>query len=291
MPVATIVLLHPGEMGAPVGQCLRTAGARVLWVASGRSQASRLRAQSAGLEQRDSLREALAIASHVICICPPDSAVETAQSVAKLKFRGIYVDANALAPATTLDVGAIVEANGATFVDGGIVGMPPTAPGVCRLYLSGALAGDVARLFERSALDTVVLDGGIGAASALKMCYAAWNKMSLLLLVTVRAVAEHEGVQQALMHEWRSTQPALADRLNYAISNARKAWRWSGEMEQIASTFASAGVPPGFPLAAAEICRRLSAFRDLSDIRLEQVVAALSGDANAAAVAAHGHRS
>jgi 3-hydroxyisobutyrate dehydrogenase-like beta-hydroxyacid dehydrogenase len=236
-----------------------------------------------------SLREALAIASHVICICPPDSAVETAHSVAKLKFRGIYVDANALAPATTRDVGAIVETNGATFVDGGIIGLPPTAPGVCRLYLSGAQAGDVARLFERSVLDTVVLDGGIGAASALKMCYAAWNKMSLLLLASVRAVAEHEGVQQALMHEWRITQPALAKRLDYSISNARKAWRWSGEMEQIASTFSSAGVPPGFPLAAAEICRRLSAFKDQSDIRLEQVVAALSGDAISGAVAARRH--
>lgn len=291
MSIPTIALLHPGEMGAPVGQCLRVAGARVLWVASGRSQASRLRAQAAGLEQQDSLRAALAIASHVICICPPDRALETAHAVAELKFRGVYVEANALAPAATRDVGAIVAANGATFVDGGIIGLPPAAPGVCRLYLSGAQAGEVARLFEGSVLATVVLDGGIGAASALKMCYAAWNKVSLLLLATVRAVAEHDGVQQALMHEWRMPQPALANRLDHVVANARKAWRWSGEMEQIASTFSSAGVPPGLPLAAAEICRRLSAFKDRPDIRLEQVVAALTGNENGAAVASSGRAS
>ena len=286
MSSAAVALLHPGEMGAPVGQCLRIAGARVLWVASGRSQASRLRGHAAGLEPQDSLRAALTIASHVLCICPPDRALETAHAVAELDLRGIYVDANALAPASTREIGAIVAANGATFVDGGINGLPPVTLGMCRLYLSGSEAAEVAQLFEGSALATVVLAGGIGAASALKMCYAAWNKISLLLLATVRAVAEHEGVQQALMHEWHTPQPALANRLGHAVANARKAWRWSGEMEQIAATFSSAGVPPDFAHAADEICRRLSAFKDRPDIRLEQVVAALSANENTAAAAA-----
>jgi hypothetical protein len=40
-----------------------------------------------------------------------------------------------------------------------------------------------------------------------------------------------------------------------------------------------------------QICRRLSAFKDLSDIRLQQVGAALADDRNVSAVAAYGRGS
>jgi hypothetical protein len=49
---------------------------------------------------------------------------------------------------------------------------------------------------------------------------------------------------------------AAADRLRHAErSAAAKGWRWSGEMEEIADTFAAAGEPDGFHRAAAEVYR------------------------------------
>ena len=64
-------------------------------------------------------------------------------------YGGVFVDANAVAPATVAAIGRIVEDGGARFVDGGIVGPPPARAGTTRLYLSGAAAPEVAALWRR----------------------------------------------------------------------------------------------------------------------------------------------
>jgi hypothetical protein len=265
-------------MGAAVGRCARSAGARVLWASSGRGAATAARAAAAELEDAGTLGAALGAADCAISVCPPHAAEALARSVAAAGFRGVYVDANAIAPATTRGVGEIVEAAGATFVDGGIIGPPPADVGRTRLYLSGPRAEEVATLFAGTALSAVVVVGGIGAASALKMCFAAWNKGSQLLLASVRALAEREGVHAALAEEWRHSQPELAMRLGDAVANARKAWRWIGEMEEIAATFGAAGLPEGFADAGAAICRRLEPFKDARGATIEHVVEALLRD-------------
>ncbi|MBO0705867.1 MAG: DUF1932 domain-containing protein, partial [Candidatus Dormibacteraeota bacterium] len=165
--------------------------------------------------------------------------------------------ANAIAPATTREVGAIVEGVGARFVDGGIVGQPPRQSGTTRLYLSGPGAGDVSALVEGTALGTVVLQGGPGAASALKAAYAGWTKGSSALLLTVRALAQAEGVEDALVEEWGLSQPRLPDQLRAAAQQATtKGWRWIGEMEEIAAALAANGLPDGFHEASAEVYQR-----------------------------------
>ena len=55
-------------------------------------------------------------------------------------FRGVYVDANAVAPGTARAIGDVVEAAGARFVDGGIIGPANRKPGAARIYLSGHAA-------------------------------------------------------------------------------------------------------------------------------------------------------
>jgi hypothetical protein len=101
----------------------------------------------------------------------------------------------------------------------------------------------------------------IGAASALKVCFAAWSKGETALLAIVRALAEHEGVDDALMNEWRRSMPGVAEQSEHIVQRAWKAWRWAGEMEEIAASFEDAGLPSGF-LANAEIYRRLSDLKD-----------------------------
>jgi len=282
MATTTVCILHPGEMGAEVGAAARSGGARVLWVSGGRSGATRDRAGAAGMEDGGTLKVALGQASIVLSVCPPHAAVDLARSVAAEGFRGTYVDANAISPATTRRIAGIVEAVGARFVDGGIVGPPPAKPGTSRLYLSGAASAEVAALFAGSPLATVVLDAPVGAASAVKACYAAWTKGSQLLLLSVRALARHEGVEAALADEWKISQPNLFALLDRAVSNSRKSWRWIAEMEEIGATFDEAGLPDGFALAAAEACRRLAAFKDARGLTIDAVVQALSSSAPAA---------
>jgi 3-hydroxyisobutyrate dehydrogenase-like beta-hydroxyacid dehydrogenase len=199
----------------------------------------------------------------VLSVCPPGAATDVARQVAAARFRGLYVDANAVAPGTARAVGQIVAAAGAELVDGGIIGPPPRKPGTTRFYLAGPRAGEVAGLFEGSALEAVVMPGDVGCASALKMAYAAWTKGSSALLLAVRALAIREGVDPALVAEWERSQPGLGARSEAAVADtAKKAWRFVGEMEEIAATFAAAGLPAGFHEASAAVYRCLDRYKD-----------------------------
>jgi 3-hydroxyisobutyrate dehydrogenase-like beta-hydroxyacid dehydrogenase len=275
-----IGILHPGEMGASVAAAARGAGARVSWASAGRSEVSRRRAAEAGLEDAGSLEELVSSSDLIVAVCPPDAATALAQSVAATRFGGIYVDANAVSTGTARQVAAIVEKAGARFVDGGIIGPPAHRPGTTRLYLSGAEASTVVGAFEGGVLQAIAIDPRPGAASALKMCYAAWTKGSAALLTAIRALAVAEGVEAALIDEWSLSQPGLEARSAAAgSSNAFKAWRFAGEMREIATTFEASGLPGGFHSAAADIYARLAGYKDCDPPpELERVIDTLLGD-------------
>ena len=165
----TVGLLHPGEMGAAVGQCLAAAGHRVLWVRSGRSPASAARAEAAGLtDVQGGLPELVTSAEVIVSVVPPHAALEVAREVAGAGFGGLYVDANAISPATAREVGDIVADGGADGVDGGIIGTPPVRPGFIRLYLSGPRADEVRQLFEDTPVDVRVVDHDRGRLGRLR---------------------------------------------------------------------------------------------------------------------------
>ena len=163
-------------------------------------------------------------------------------------------------------IGATVTKAGASFVDGGIIGSPVKRAGTTRLYLSGARAPEVADLFSGSMLDARAIGEKPGAASALKIAYAAWTKCTDALVLAIRALAVIEGVDKALLEEWALSQPDLERRTIYAAEvSAPKAWRFVGEMREIAATFEAAGLPTGFHDAATDIYERLAPFKNCTD--------------------------
>jgi 3-hydroxyisobutyrate dehydrogenase-like beta-hydroxyacid dehydrogenase len=164
-----IGILHPGQMGASVGAAASAAGADVARAGEGRGDATRERARAVGLVDAGALSEHVAASDVLISVCPPVAAMDVASRVSRLAFQGLYVDANAIAPRTAVDVARVVEAAGARFVDGGIIGPPPERAGTTRLYLSGRDAGAVAALFEGSALAAVAMQADEGTASWLAM--------------------------------------------------------------------------------------------------------------------------
>ena len=256
--MATVGLLHPGEMGAAVGGCLVTVGHEVLWDPAGRSRASTGRALAAGLTGV-TFDRLIARSSVILSICPPHAALDVARQVASAGYAGLYVDANAISVATAEQVSGVVTAAGATYVDGGIIGMPPEVAGHTRLYLSGPRADEVRVLFNRSRLDARVAEGPLYAASTVKMAYAAWTKGSSALLLAARALARAGGVERTLLAEWSLSQKALGQQSEGAAgAAAAKGWRWVAEMEEIAASMAAAGLPSGFHEAAADIYDRAS---------------------------------
>jgi len=249
--VTVVGVLHPGEMGAAVAGALRERGETVLWASAGRSAATAERAEAAGLEDAGDVAEVCRRCEILLSICPPHAAVEVARAASG--FTGIYVDANAIAPDTARAIAKLQS----RLVDGGIVGPPPSRPDTTRLYLSGGEAAEVAALFAGTNLEARVLSGEPGAASALKAAYAGWTKGSAALLLTMRELARAEGVENALLEEWRLSIPELEEHVAGAERSARrKGWRWVGEMEEIAHSMAAHDLPTGFHEAAAEVFRR-----------------------------------
>jgi 3-hydroxyisobutyrate dehydrogenase-like beta-hydroxyacid dehydrogenase len=250
-----IGLLHPGEMGAAVGRCLTGAGHPVLWASEGRGPDTAARARDAGLTDVRTARKLVSEAQIVLSICPPHAALDVAWIVHG--FTGLYVDANAIAPGTAREVAQLITDSGGRYVDGGIIGSPPVTAGTTRLYLSGTDASHVQPLFAGTPLEARIVSGSATAASAVKMAYASWTKGSSALLLTARALAQAEGVEDDLLAEWAISQPQLPDQVARAARSAiTKGWRWVGEMEEIAHTMAGAGLPDGFHQAAAEVYRR-----------------------------------
>jgi 3-hydroxyisobutyrate dehydrogenase-like beta-hydroxyacid dehydrogenase len=256
--MATVGLLHPGEMGAAVGGCLVSVGHEVLWDPAGRSRATTGRALAAELTGV-AFDRLVAKSSVILSICPPHAALDVAHQVAAAGYTGCYVDANAISVATAEQVAAAVTAGGAAYVDGGIIGQPPEVAGHTRLYLSGPRADEVRVLFNRSRLDARVAEGPLYAASTVKMAYAAWTKGSSALLLAARALARAGGVERTLLAEWSLSQKALGQQSEGAANAAAaKGWRWVAEMEEIAASMAVAGLPSGFHEAAADIFDRAS---------------------------------
>jgi 3-hydroxyisobutyrate dehydrogenase-like beta-hydroxyacid dehydrogenase len=266
MKVKTVALLHPGNMGVTIGAAAATSGARVIWVSQDRSATSRRRADESGLIEIKTLKEAVEQSDIILSVCPPHAAPEVARNIASLRFPGIYVDANAVSRATAEAIGRTITASGAAFVDGGIIGSPVKKAGTTRLYLSGARAAEVANLFAASMLDARAIGEAPGAASALKICYAAWTKCTDALLLVIRALAAREGVDEVLLQEWAISQPGLERRSIQAAAVAvPKAWRYVGEMKEIAAALAEAGLPPGFHDAAADLYEQLASFKDITN--------------------------
>jgi 3-hydroxyisobutyrate dehydrogenase-like beta-hydroxyacid dehydrogenase len=262
-------------MGASVGAAARSAGTRVLWCSEGRGAATRDRAESAELEERTSLQTLCDESDFVVSVCPP-AHERLAADVAATGFSGVFVDANAVAPDTVRALEVHFDVARVRFVDGGLIGPPAWREGTTRLHLSGEGAAEVAALFAGSSLEAHVVEGGVGAASALKMVFAAQTKGHSALLLAALAAAAAHGVEEALLAEWEKTQPALVGRVQgSAPMLAAKAWRFEGEMLEIAETLRAAGLPPGFHQAAAELYGRLAGFKDAEAPDLATVLAQL----------------
>lgn len=286
-------MLHPGQMGAALAVQARRNRARVLWCPAGRSPATAGRAGAADLTAVSDLGELLAAADIVLSVCPPKFAADVAAQVASHGYRGIFVEANAISPERSVRIAEIVAAVGAQVVDGAIIGPPPGDGSAARVYLSGAADGvsdgesdgtddgrddaveRVAAVFRGTDAEPVVVAGGLGAASALKMSFAAFNKAGLVLAAVSHALAARHQVTGHLIAEAeRLTRSPLA-RPDALPGLAARAWRWVPEMHEIAETLDAAGLPPDLAHAAAAVLAHWRADKDSWDLPVDEVLARL----------------
>ncbi len=275
--MSRVGILNPGAMGVSIAASARDAGHQVYWSAAGRSPASRQRAAEQNLIEVDSLAQLCAACDVILSVCPPHAAESVAQSALAAGFQGLYCDGNAISPRKAQAIGAKLTAAGIDFVDGSIVGPPAWEAGATRFYLAGGAANRVADLFAGSLTQAMVIGEDVGRASALKMVFAAQTKGFTALISAIQAAAEQLGVREDLAREWGfrdSNETAQTE--NRVRSVTSKAWRFAGEMDEIAETFDMAGIPAGFFVAAGEVYERMAGFKDADEAPpLEDALAAL----------------
>ena len=263
MQMETIAIISPGNMGHAVGRLLGSRGFAVVTSLAGRSPRTHGLAERAGIRDLGSIGALVAEADLVLSIMPPAAAVAAAQEVAAaMTAAGVappYADCNAIAPATTERIAALIGAAGAPYIDAGIIGGPPANGSGPRLYASGPAAHLLAPL-AGGGLVVRDLGGAIGRASALKMCYAAVTKGTSALQFAQLAAASRLGVDQALAAELDESQTATYAGMRRALPGLpARAPRWIEEMRQIAATFEAVGVPGDFHRGAAALYELLSA--------------------------------
>lgn len=259
MALRAVGLLSPGDMGHVVGQVLVDHGMQVLTCLQGRSERTRVLTQKAKIAVVETYGQLVRKVDLVLSILVPAEAGKAARLVAEaLRETGekvVYVDCNAISPATVRAVGKIIEQAGSRFVDAGIIGPPPRQKGTTRFYTSGADAEYFARLKEYG-LDVRKVGSEIGQASGLKMVYAAFTKGWIALSTELLVAAWHMGLYRDLVEEFQMSQAEPYSRMERGIpSMPPKARRWVGEMEEIAKTFQDLSLTPRIYQGAAEVYR------------------------------------
>jgi 3-hydroxyisobutyrate dehydrogenase-like beta-hydroxyacid dehydrogenase len=260
--LSTIAVLMPGDMGHAIGRVLREHGHDVITCLDGRGDHTRTRALRAGFRDVGSLDAVVAEADLILSILPPSTALDQARLVADCMAAAgrtpVYADCNAVSPKTSIAIGEIMAGAGAIYIDGGIIGLPPRDGAGPRIYVSGP-EHEILSPLNGKGFEVIGMGPEIGQASAMKMTYAALTKGTWTLHLAILLTAEQLGVSDALIAEFADSQPAalkaMRDRLPFLPADSA---RWVGEMEEIASTFANAGVTPGFHDGAAEMFRLLA---------------------------------
>jgi L-threonate 2-dehydrogenase len=243
-----VAIIAPGAMGAAVGKRLTSHGVRVLTSLTGRSEATVARARDAGMAAASDAE--IAAADFMLSILPPGDALALAQRFAPIlsasNAKPVYVDCNAINPATVERVAAAIAPTGCPFVDAGIIGPPPApipppqageggvgVPGP-RFYASGEAAPRFATL-RQYGLDVRVLDGPLAAASALKMSYAGITKGTQAIGAAMMLAAMRGGSAAALFDELSFSQKEMLAQFKRQLpAMPAKAYRWIAEMQEIA---------------------------------------------------------
>ncbi len=264
MTLKTVAVMSPGNMGEGVGQSIAGQGKDVIAVLTGRSDETRMRAQRAGFRDVPDLETLVREAEIVISIMPPENAEAFARKVAEaMKAVGsapVYADLNAISPMTSCRIAKIMANVDADYIDGGIIGGTPLkSDALTHIYVSGPKAGLMLE-FDGNGMEIRNVGDEIGRASAVKMVYASVTKGIDSLLTAAYTAAESLGIREILETEWKESQTQTLARMERRVpALPADAGRWIGEMEEIAATYAAAGVTPNFHKGAADIYRLLNA--------------------------------
>jgi 3-hydroxyisobutyrate dehydrogenase-like beta-hydroxyacid dehydrogenase len=206
--------------------------------------------------------EAIADAHLVLCTVTADQAVAAARAAAPhLKPNAIWCDLNSCAPSSKREAAAIIEGDGGgRYVD--VAVMAPVHPkrNMVPLLISGPYAEEAAPILAGLPMSPRVVEGGVGAASTIKMIRSIMVKgleavTAECLLAAVAAGVENEVLDSLLQsHSGSDWRAKAAYNLERMIAHGT---RRAAEMEEVAKTVADLGLPDDMARATVLWQRRI----------------------------------
>ena len=259
MELRAVGLLSPGDMGHSVGRWLIEHGMPVLTCLEGRSERTRGLAEKAGIEDVPTYGDLVRETDMILSIMVPGEAVRAARKVAEaLRETGettVYVDCNAVAPATGREMDAIIRKVGSRYVDASIIGGPPRPNGNTKFYASGPDV-EVFMTLNDYGLDVRPLGPEVGKGKGIKMVYGALTKGLTAISTQLLMAAWEMGLYDALEALHEETQGAQRQRMVRAVpSMPNRSRRWVSEMEEIAKTYRALGITGKMYEGTAEFYR------------------------------------
>ena len=250
-----IGLIGLGEMGSEIGRYLVMNDLEVISVYEGRSEISKKRASKYKIRDAGSIEQFCKISDLVISIIPPDKAIETANLYTSYKNKDgqIYCDLNAISTITAKKIKLLLDEKKIDYVDGAIMGGPPTENYSPRIYLSGKLSEKL-NFLNGKGIELMVLKGSDFKASATKMVYASITKGSKALVAGALIAAKKNNVFDELIEELKYSEEYFSlVAKNQIPSIKHKAYRWVGEMNEISLTYKESGLTGGFHSEAENV--------------------------------------
>ena len=262
MGIKTVGIMSPGDMGHSVGQVLKEHGFNISTCLDGRSERTQRLALTAGFNISPTLEDLIMEVDLVLSILVPSEstnfAMKMADSIRRVGKDIFFADCNAISPSTVTALAEVINDAGGRFIDGGIIGGPPTKGDQTRFYVSGEYA-PIMKDLDGKSVKIKMVGNKIGQASGTKMCYAALTKGTSTLHVALLTVAQKLGLIDCLREELAYSQQANLASIESGIPRLpSNAHRWIGEMEEIARTFEEVGVTPNFHLGAVEMYKLLN---------------------------------
>ena len=259
MELSTVAILSPGDMGHAVGQRLRENELDVVTCLAGRSDRTRALAEKAGIRDVPTMEELVEqsdiVMSMTVSAAVPALCQQVADALMATGSDVLFAECNAISPRLVRELEPIITDAGGRFVDVSIIGGPPRAGYSPHFYTSGVHASQFEQLGSLG-LTVLRLEGDVGQASGIKMCYAAMTKGTSALYSQLLIAADLMGLTEPLLAEFESGQQAVLQRMERGIPTVPpRARRWVSEMEEIRDTFEHLGMTPDLFEGVAEMYR------------------------------------
>jgi len=247
-------LISPGDMGHAIGKVMVEHGVDVITCLNGRSNRTKELAKLASIRDVGDDVTFVKESNIILSVLIPSNAHEVVDRMIEAvkiihqqnpqQTIPLFVELNPIAPETVKVFSEKLKQSNIELVDGCVIGLPPkpTAAHKTKLYVSGPRAKEV-EVLRDFGLNIRYIGEDIGKASGLKMAYASFIKGVTALGTQAMVAAEAMGLSAELTQELQESQPLLLEKLNSAVPDmCPKAYRWHGELEEMASTYKNLGM-------------------------------------------------